>query len=542
MERRIEVPVLDATAIGVSIFRSDFSTASSIMFLLGIGELLEEWTHKKSVDDLARTMSLNVGKVWLKTGDQTVLVSSNQIKSGDQVVVHMGNVIPFDGEVVDGEAMINQASLTGESVPVRRTTGNYVYAGTVVEEGEVTVDVKAVGGSSRYEKIAAMIEESEKLKSGLESRAEHLADKLVPYSLGGTALTYLLTRNATKALSVLMVDFSCALKLAMPIIVGIAIAFIINVPMKQIERKIFNIDKRKHKKFIRLISLTLSVVLIFGILGLILFLIIPEVIEAVGQISRNLPSNFNWVNDISNKAQELYPGFKDYIKNIDVKNILSTSGIHMGNIVNVVVSFLSSTISKIVMFFFGFIIAIYILADKENLARQTKKLLKAFMPDKVSNEVVRIVKLTNVTFTKFLTGQCLDSALTGFEFFIILSIIKVPYALILGVLFAVTALIPYVGAFITLVVGALLVAVSNPINALWYTIAFFALQQFDDNFTYPKIVGKSVGLPALWALVAVLIGGSIFGFVGMIISIPISSVLYTLLIEYVNYKIEKKCK
>jgi predicted PurR-regulated permease PerM len=330
------------------------------------------------------------------------------------------------------------------------------------------------------------------------------------------------------------------LKLAMPIIVGIAIAFIINVPMKQIERKIFNIDKRKHKKFIRLISLILSIVLIFGILGLILFLIIPEVIEAVGQISRNLPSNFNWVNDISNKAQELYPGFKDYIKNIDVKNILSTSGIHMGNIVNVVVSFLSSTISKLVMFFLGFIIAIYILADKENLTRQTKKLLKAFMPDKASNEVVRIVKLTNVTFTKFLTGQCLDAALTGFEFFIILSIIKLPYALILGVLFAVTALIPYVGAFITLVIGALLVTVSNPMNALWYTIAFFALQQFDDNFTYPKIVGKQVGLPALWALVAVLIGGSIFGFIGMIISIPISSVLYTLLKEYVNYKIEKK--
>ena len=327
------------------------------------------------------------------------------------------------------------------------------------------------------------------------------------------------------------------LKLAMPIIVGIAIAFIINVPMKQIERKIFNIDKRKHKKFIRLISLILSIVLIFGILGLILFLIIPEVIEAVGQISRNLPSNFNWVNDILNKAQELYPGFKDYIKNIDVKNILSTSGIHMGNIVNVVVSFLSSTISKLVMFFLGFIIAIYILADKENLTRQTKKLLKAFMPDKASNEVVRIVKLTNVTFTKFLTGQCLDAALTGFEFFIILSIIKLPYALILGVLFAVTALIPYVGAFITLVI-----AVSNPMNALWYTIAFFALQQFDDNFTYPKIVGKSVGLPALWALVAVLIGGSIFGFIGMIISIPISSVLYTLLKEYVNYKIEKKSK
>lgn len=223
MERKLEVPVLDATAIGVSILRSDFDTAGSVMFLLGIGELLEEWTHKKSVDDLARTMSLNVGKVWLKTEDQAVLVPSSKIKAGDQVVVHMGNVIPFDGEVVDGEAMINQASLTGESVPVRRTIGNYVYAGTVVEEGEVTINVKAVGGSSRYEKIAAMIEDSEKLKSGLESRAEHLADKLVPYSLGGTALTWLLTRNTTKALSILMVDFSCALKLAMPISVLSAI-------------------------------------------------------------------------------------------------------------------------------------------------------------------------------------------------------------------------------------------------------------------------------------------------------------------------------
>ena len=223
MERKLEVPVLDATAIGVSILRNDFDTAGSVMFLLGIGELLEEWTHKKSVDDLARTMSLNVGKVWLKTEDQAVLVPSSKIKAGDQVVVHMGNVIPFDGEVVDGEAMINQASLTGESVPVRRTIGNYVYAGTVVEEGEVTINVKAVGGSSRYEKIAAMIEDSEKLKSGLESRAEHLADKLVPYSLGGTALTWLLTRNTTKALSILMVDFSCALKLAMPISVLSAI-------------------------------------------------------------------------------------------------------------------------------------------------------------------------------------------------------------------------------------------------------------------------------------------------------------------------------
>ena len=220
---KIEVPVLDATAIGVSMLRGDYGTAGSVMFLLGVGELLEEWTHKKSVGDLARSMSLNVGKVWLKKDGQEILVPSEKIVSGDEVVVHMGNLIPFDGEVSNGEGMVNQASLTGESVPVRRTLGSVVYAGTVLEEGELTILVKQTGGSSRYEKITAMIEESEKLKSGLESKAEHLADRLVPYSLGGTALTYLLTRNATKALSILMVDFSCALKLAMPISVLSAI-------------------------------------------------------------------------------------------------------------------------------------------------------------------------------------------------------------------------------------------------------------------------------------------------------------------------------
>lgn len=221
---KIEVPVLDGTAIGVSVLRGDTATAGSIMFLLGIGELLEEWTHKKSVDDLARTMSLNVDKVWIKEASgQEVLVSASRIRENDQIVVHMGNVVPFDGTVSDGEAMLNQASLTGESAPVRKTAGNTVFAGTVVEEGEITVLVRKAGGSSRYEKIAAMIEESEKLKSGLESKAEHLADKLVPYTLAGTALTWLFTRNVTKALSVLMVDFSCALKLAMPVSVLSAI-------------------------------------------------------------------------------------------------------------------------------------------------------------------------------------------------------------------------------------------------------------------------------------------------------------------------------
>ena len=222
-QRKLEVPVLDATAIGVSILRGNYDTAGSVMFLLGIGELLEDWTHKKSVGDLARIMSLNVEKVWLKTEDGEILVPYSQIKQGDSIVVHMGNVIPFDGTVLAGEAMVNQASLTGESMPVRKSEETSVYAGTVVEEGEITVKVKAVGGSGRYDKIVTMIEDSQKLKSGLEGKAEHLADKLVPYTLAGTGLVYLATRNATKALSILMVDFSCALKLAMPISVLSAI-------------------------------------------------------------------------------------------------------------------------------------------------------------------------------------------------------------------------------------------------------------------------------------------------------------------------------
>lgn len=222
-KRKIEVPLLDAAAIGVSVLRRDFNTAGSVMFLLGVGELLEEWTHKKSVGDLARSMSLNMKKVWLKQDGQEILVKADQIRKGDVVTVHMGNVIPFDGEVFGGEGMVNQVSLTGEAMPVHRGPGQSVYAGTVVEEGELDVLVKAVSGSTRFEKIVAMIEDSEKLKSSMESRAEHLADRLVPYTLFGTAGVWLLTGNVTKALSVLMVDFSCALKLAMPLTVLSAI-------------------------------------------------------------------------------------------------------------------------------------------------------------------------------------------------------------------------------------------------------------------------------------------------------------------------------
>lgn len=223
LSRKLSVSVLDATAVSVSIIRGDFSTASSVMFMLNLGEILEDWTHKKSVADLASTMSLNVDKVWLKTDTCEVLVPIGDIQAGDKIVVRTGNMIPLDGKVVSGEATVNQSSMTGESLPVVKTVGSYVYAGTVAEEGECVICVDKASGSGKYDRIVRMIEESEKLKSVAEDKASSLADKLVPYMLGGTILTYLLTRNVTKAMAVLMVDFSCALKLAMPIAVLSAI-------------------------------------------------------------------------------------------------------------------------------------------------------------------------------------------------------------------------------------------------------------------------------------------------------------------------------
>lgn len=215
----LDVAVLDATAVTVSILRRDFNTAGSVMFMLRIGELLEEWTHKKSVADLAGAMSLNIDKVWLKNGEQESLVPINEVKAGDSIMIRTGNMIPLDGKVIGGEACVNQSSMTGEPLAVEKTVGSYVYAGTVVEEGECLISVDKVSGGGRYDRIVKIIEESEKLRSTAEDRASLLADRLVPYTLGGTVLTYLLTRNVTKMLSVLMVDFSCALKLAMPIAV-----------------------------------------------------------------------------------------------------------------------------------------------------------------------------------------------------------------------------------------------------------------------------------------------------------------------------------
>ena len=219
LHRKLEVEVLDALSITASLLRGDYSTAGSVMFLLTVGSLLEEWTRKKSLDDLARSMALNVDKVWVRTPQGEVLVPLTRVHAGDEVVVRSGNMIPLDGMVLEGEAMVNQAALTGESMPVRKTTGATVYAGTVVEEGECVLVAKAEGGANRYDKIVAMIEESEKLKSGTENRALQLADRLVPWCLAGTVATYAFTRNVTRAISILMVDFSCALKLSMPLAV-----------------------------------------------------------------------------------------------------------------------------------------------------------------------------------------------------------------------------------------------------------------------------------------------------------------------------------
>ena len=327
--------------------------------------------------------------------------------------------------------------------------------------------------------------------------------------------------------------------LIMPIIIGGIIAFIINVPMKSLEKKVFKIDKRKHKKLIRVLSLILSILFIFGVIGLLMFLVIPEFIEAIITIGKTVPINTNFINESISKLENVYPSISTYLKDINVESIVKTTIGTTGSVVTIMISMLTGFISKIVTFFIGFVLAIYILFDKEKLTRQIKKLMYAFLASKTVKKVIKIFKLTNTTFTNFLTGQCLDAIVLGILFFVTMSILRMPYALIISVLLSVTALIPYIGAFITLVIGVVLIGVTYPIKALWFIVMFFILQQIDENILIPKIVGKSVGLPALWTLIAALIGGSMFGLVGIIISIPISSVLYTLLKDYVNEKNKK---
>ena len=328
-------------------------------------------------------------------------------------------------------------------------------------------------------------------------------------------------------------------KLIVPLITGIAISFIINVPMKKLEKGLFNVDKRKHKKLIRVLSLLISVLLIFGIIGLLMFLIIPEFIEAVINISKSLPKSYDWINKLISKIHDYYPDIANYIKNINIEEVITQKAGNSTNMISNAIGFVTSFISKVVTFFISFIIAIYILLDKEKICKSSKRILTAFFGNKITDEVIKITKISNKTFSKFLTGQCLDASLTGFLLFLLLTLFKLPYALIIGVLFAVTALIPYIGSFITLLVGGVLLGVVNPIYTFWYVIIFFLLQQFDDNFTYPRIVGGSVGLPPLIALLAVIIGGSMFGFVGMIISIPLFSIMYNIFNELIDKKLKE---
>lgn len=327
--------------------------------------------------------------------------------------------------------------------------------------------------------------------------------------------------------------------LIMPIITGGIIAFIINVPMKSLEKNVFNINKRKHKKLIRVLSLILSILFIFGIIAFLMLLIIPEFIEAITTISKTVHFNTNFIDEIINKLENFYPSVSTYLKDIDIESIVKTTLGTTGNVVTVVISLLTVFVSKIVMFFIGFILSIYILLDKEKLVYQIKRIMCAFLPNNMVKKIINVFKLTNNTFANFLTGQCLDALIFGMLFFITMSILNMPYALIISVLLIVTALIPYIGAFITLVVGIVLIGVISPIKALWFIVIFLILQQIDENILIPKIVGKSVGLPAIWTLIAALIGGSMLGIIGIIISIPISSIIYTILKEYVNEKNSK---
>ena len=329
------------------------------------------------------------------------------------------------------------------------------------------------------------------------------------------------------------------IKAILPLILAVGISFVINVPMKQIENNIFNVKKRKNKRLIRVLSLLISIIIILGIIILLMFLIIPEVLEALTNIGKSIPNASKFITGLIKRLDGISPFLSEKLISLDYKNIIG-SNLSFNNLVTIGISFLSGLVSKIIVLFIGFIISLYILIDKENLARQTKKILNAFFSKEVVSKIIKVIKVTNFTFTKFLTGQFLDAMLTGFIFFVVLSIFKIPYALILGVLFAFTALIPYIGAFITLVVGIILVCVSSPVMAIWYVLIFFLVQQFDDNLTYPKIVGGKVGLPALWSLLAVLVGGALFGVIGMIISIPIASILYGVLKDYINERLEKK--
>lgn len=341
----------------------------------------------------------------------------------------------------------------------------------------------------------------------------------------------------------LFVDLVCfVLKIIFPLFLGLCLAFIINVPMTTIETKFFRIEKKKRKKAIRVLSLILTLLLFVTIVSVISFFVIPQFAQAISSLAKEFPKLFKGSNEWVNKLTEFYPNIELELKKLDFTHLGKELLSSFGNFFNVAMSFAYKVISSIISFTIGLVFAIYILIDKEKLSKQIKKVMRAFLPNNVTNKILDIVKVSNEAFTNFLTGQCLEACILGLLFTVSMAIFRMPYAIMVGTLTTITALIPFVGAFISLLVGTVLIAVTDPTKALWFIVLSFALQQIEEKFIYPKVVGKSVGLPAIFTLVAITIGASMFGILGIIISVPISSIIYTLFSKYVNDRISVKAK
>ncbi|MEG2351544.1 MAG: AI-2E family transporter [Bacilli bacterium] len=338
----------------------------------------------------------------------------------------------------------------------------------------------------------------------------------------------------------LFIDFlGFMLKIIIPLILGCAIAFILNLPMSSIERRLFKSEKIKRKPA-RILSLIISIILIIGVVGIIMFLVIPEFIDALISISKEFPKALNWFQNLLEKLTGAYPIIQEEIKKIGNFDISKTIISSMGNVVTITMNIVTTFVSSLITLIIGLVFSIYILLEKEKLVLQIKKVMKVLLPETIGQKIIGIAKITGESFSNFLTGQCVEACILGMIFFIVMTIFNFPYALIVGVLITITALIPFVGPFITLVIGFVLIAVVSPIKAFWFILLFLVLQQIEENFIYPRIVGKSVGLPAIWTLVAITIGGSIFGLLGILVSVPISSILYSLFRAYINEKTEKE--